>query len=186
MLKERRWLTSLPTLVGLVLRVSTQDTHRLTLVAKKGKCLSMDNVDSSRTALQSGKENYQLNGISFHPREFENFTTKEYCRQFCKRARKLEQQNERRRNAQNMNNDGTEQTTPQPQRKDKQQKKFDIAIIDPSPPKKSDDMKLPEQRLQYYVVNFNYVVPIIEDGGIILQCCHCKVRSLSEFLLDSW
>lgn len=138
----------------------------LTSLAKMGKCLSVDNIDSSKTALQSGKENYSLNGLKFQNREFENFTTKEFCRQFMKRCRKQERQNENKQNA----GDGAP-------KKQKQQRRFDMVIIDPSPPSKGDDTKEPVQRLDYYGVNFKYAAPTVADGGLVLLSCHCKVRS---------
>jgi 23S rRNA G2069 N7-methylase RlmK/C1962 C5-methylase RlmI len=123
-------------------------------------------VDSSRTALQSGKENYSLNGFANAGREFANFTTKEYCRQFAKRSRKLERQNEKR---------NANKTDGEPPKKAKQQMKFDMVIVDPSPPPKSDETKSAEQRLEYYGENYKYILPILKDGGLVLLSCHCKV-----------
>lgn len=149
------------------------DCLPLKTLAKKGNCLSVDNIDSSRTALQSGKSNYGLNGFSFNPRDFVSFTTKEFCRQFAKRSRNQEKKNERRKA---ISKEATESGEAAVQPKLKQQRRYDLVIIDPSPPSKTDDTKTADQRLQtYYTVNFNYSLAIVADGGVIFMSCHCKV-----------
>eukprot|EP01126_Amoeba_proteus_P023626 TRINITY_DN2370_c0_g1_i9.p1 TRINITY_DN2370_c0_g1~~TRINITY_DN2370_c0_g1_i9.p1 ORF type:complete len:206 (+),score=70.01 TRINITY_DN2370_c0_g1_i9:47-664(+) len=54
-------------------------------------------------------------------------------------------------------------------------RKYDMAIVDPSPPTKSDMTKTPQQRLSnYYSPLLTQAIPLLAVDGLLLTSCHCK------------